>query len=52
MMLLGEPRRMRYWFETSCRAVTAMLADVSPGGAAQAVGASRATGYRCWQRSR
>ncbi len=46
----GRPQRMRYSFETRCRAVAAMAAGVSPGAAAQAVGASRATGYRWWQR--
>ena len=45
-----RPRRMRYSFETRCRAVTAMLAGVSPGAAAQPVGAGRATGYRWWER--
>ena len=46
----GRPRRMRYSFETRCRAVTTMLAGASPGAAAQAVGAGRATGYRWWRR--
>ena len=46
----GRPRRMRYSFETRCRAVTAMRAGMSPGAAAQAVGAARATGYRWWAR--
>ncbi len=41
---------MRYSFESRCRAVAAMVAGLSPGVAAQAVGASRATGYRWWQR--
>ncbi len=49
---MGRPRRMRYSFETRCRAVTAMLAGMSPGAAAQAVGAARATGYRWWARYR
>ena len=44
------PQRMRYSFESRCRAVTAMRAGVSPGAAAQAVGAGRATGYRWWRR--
>ena len=48
----GRPRRMRYSFETRCRAVAAMLAGMSPGAAAQAVGAARATGYRWWARFR
>ena len=43
------PQRMRYWFESRCRAVAAMVAVRSPGAAAQAVGAGRATGYR-WRR--
>ena len=46
----GRPQRMRYSFETRCRAVAAMLTGVRPGAAAQAVGASRATGYRWWRR--
>ena len=44
------PQRMRYSFESRCRAVAAMVTGRSPGAAAQAVGASRATGYRWWQR--
>ena len=44
------PQRMRYSFESRCRAVVAMVAGLSPGAAAQAVGASRATGYRWWRR--
>ena len=40
---------MRYSFESRCRAVAAMVAGLRPGVAAQAVGASRATGYR-WRR--
>ena len=46
----GRPRRMRYSFETRCCAVAAMLTGMCPGAAAQAVGASRATGYRWWAR--
>ena len=46
----GRPQRMRYSFEMRCRAVAAMLTEVGPGAAAQAVGASRATGYRSWAR--
>ena len=38
----ASPQRMRYSFESRCRAVAAI--------AAQAVGASRATGYRWWRR--
>ena len=44
------PQRMRYSFESRCRAVAAMVAGLSPGVAAQAIGASRATGYRWWRR--
>ena len=44
------PQRMRYSVESRCRAVAAMVAGKSPGAAAQAEGASRATGYRWWQR--
>ena len=44
------PQRMRYSFESRCRAVAAMVGGMSPGAAAQAVGASRATGYRWWRR--
>ena len=32
------PQRMRYSFESRCRAVAAMVAGLSPGVAAQAVG--------------
>ena len=46
----GAPRRMRYSFETCCRAVEAMGGGLSPGAAARTVGASRATGYRWWAR--
>ena len=44
------PQQMRYSFESRCRAVAAMVTGRSPEAAAQAVGASRATGYRWWQR--
>ncbi len=46
----GRHQRMRYAFETRCRAVAAMVAGVRPGVAAQTVGASRVTGYRWWRR--
>ncbi len=46
------PRRMRYSFESRCRAVQTMREGLSPGAAAQAVGASRAAGYRWWRRFR
>ena len=48
----GAPRRMRYSFEVRCRAVQAMREGASPGVAARAVGASRASGYRWWARFR
>ena len=50
MMPRQAPQRMRYSFESRCRAVAAMVGGMSPGAAAQAVGASRATGYRWWRR--
>ncbi len=46
------PRRMRYSFESRCRAVQTMREGLGPGAAAQAVGASRAAGYRWWRRFR
>ena len=46
----GRPQRMRYSFEARCRAVALMGTGVSPGTAAQTVGASRASGYRWWAR--
>ena len=45
----GRPKRVRYSFETRCRAVAEMLAGVSPE---VAVGARRATGYRWLGRCR
>ena len=45
----SHPKRMRYSYETRCRAVDAMLGGMSPAEAASSVGASRATGYR-WLR--
>lgn len=47
----SRPRRMRYSYESRCRAVEAMLDGMSPAEAARSVGASRATGYRCLERS-
>jgi transposase InsO family protein len=44
------PRRMRFSFESRCRLVSLVLAGHSPQAAAAACGASRATGYRLWQR--
>ncbi len=46
------PRRMRFSFESRCRLVSLVLAGESPGAAAAACGASRATGYRLWGRYR
>ncbi len=46
------PQRMRYSFESRCRALAAMVTGLSPGAAAREVGASRATGYRWWARYR
>src|SRR2546428_4604737 len=44
------PRRMRFSFESRCRLVTLIAEGMSPKAAAAACGASRATGYRLWQR--
>jgi transposase InsO family protein len=41
---------MRFSFESRCRVVSLVLAGQSPQAAAAACGASRATGYRLWQR--
>ncbi len=46
------PRRMRFSFESRCRIVQLILAGQSPQAAAAACGASRATGYRLWDRFR
>ena len=46
------PRRMRFSFESRCRLVALIVAGMSPGAAAAACGASRATGYRLWRRYR
>ena len=48
----SRPKRMRYSYETRCRAVDAMLGGMSPAEAASSVGASRATGYRWLRRYR
>lgn len=45
-----EPRRMRYSLESRLRIVRAIEDGMSPAEAAQAHGASRATGYRLWRR--
>jgi len=46
----SPPLRMRFSYESRCRAVQAMLAGESISSAAAAAGASRATGYRWWRR--
>ena len=46
------PRRMRFSFESRCRLVSLIVDGISPGAAAAACGASRATGYRLWRRYR
>jgi len=43
---------MRFSFESRCRIVQLIAAGASPEAAAVACGASRATGYRLWQRYR
>jgi transposase InsO family protein len=50
MQGMQPPRRMRYSLESRCRMVSLMLAGQTPGAAAAACGASRATGYRLWRR--
>ena len=44
------PRRMRFSYESRCRLVSLIVEGMSPQAAAAACGASRATGYRLWQR--
>ena len=46
------PLRMRFSYESRCRAVQLMLKGTSAARAAQACGASPATGYRWWTRYR
>ena len=46
------PGRMRFSYESRCRIVQLIVAGESPQAAAAACGASRATGYRLWQRFR
>ena len=46
----SPPRRMRFSYESRCRAVQSMLAGEGVSAAAAAAGASRATGYRWWRR--
>jgi transposase InsO family protein len=47
---MSPPRRMRFSFESRCRAIQLMLAGESIAVAAARAGASRATGYRWWRR--
>ena len=47
---MSPPRRMRFSFESRCRAVQLMRAGMPVASAAAAAGASRATGYRWWCR--
>jgi transposase len=44
------PLRMRFSFESRCRIVQLIRVGQTPAAAAAAAGASRATGYRLWQR--
>ena len=46
----GRPRRKRLSWESRCEIVARIEAGVSPPLAAASGGASRATGYRLWQR--
>ena len=46
----SPPLRMRFSYESRCRAVQLMLSGEGVATAAAAAGASRATGYRWWQR--
>ena len=46
------PVRMRYSFESRCRAVEALAAGQCVGAVARAQGVSRATAYRWWSRYR
>jgi transposase InsO family protein len=47
---MRPPRRRRMSWEWRCRIVELILQGSSPQAAAAACGASRATGYRLWQR--
>lgn len=47
-----RPARMRYSFESRCRAVEALAAGQSVGAVARVQGVSRATAYRWWDRYR
>ena len=49
---IQPPVRMRYSFESRCRAVAAMLAGHSVGEVARGQGVGRATAYRWWVRFR
>ena len=48
----GPPLRMRYSYESRCRAVQALLAGASVATVVSARGAPRATVYRWWARYR
>lgn len=47
-----RPARMRYSFESRCRAVEALAAGQRVGAVARVQGVSRATAYRWWNRYR
>jgi len=49
---MQPPARMRYSFESRCRAVQAILAGTAVATVARAQGISRATAYRWWRRYR
>lgn len=49
---MSPPRRMRFSFESRCRAVQLMAAGTPIATAGAAAGASRATAYRWWRRYR
>lgn len=49
---IEPPVRMRYSFESRCRAVQAIVAGAPIGVVAAAQGVSRATAYRWWRRYR
>ena len=47
---ISPPRRMRFSYESRCRAVQLIVAGTPVAVAASAAGASRASGYRWWRR--
>ena len=47
---MSPPRRMRFSYESRCRAVQLIAAGTPIAAAAAVAGASRATGYRWWRR--